>query len=136
MRLTKGELRKIQSPLVEFIGYALDLEGMITLSVTLGEASTRTIVLVNFLVIKIPNTYNIIFGRPVQAVHRAVVFVLYFKMKFPTPSGIGVVKRDQRVARECYTTSLKMKRVLPIELLVVQDERKGRGKPVDELEKV
>jgi hypothetical protein len=28
-------------------------------------------------------------------------------MKFPTEEGVGVKKGDQRMARECYNTSLK-----------------------------
>ena len=32
-------------------------------------------------------------------------------IKFPTTNGVGMVRGDQRVARECYSASMKQKTV-------------------------
>jgi hypothetical protein len=45
-------------------------------------------------------------------------------MKFPTEEGVGVEKGDQRMARECYNTSLKK---LP-EAMGLEEKTKGDGK--------
>ena len=59
-------------------------------------------------------------------------------IKFPTVSGIGMVRGDQRVAKQCYSASMKQKMVDNISLdeLEMHDEIFTRPKPSEELEPV
>ena len=59
-------------------------------------------------------------------------------IKFPTISGVGMVRGDQRVARECYLASMKQKAIDNIYLdeLDMRDEVHTRPEPSEELESV
>ena len=59
-------------------------------------------------------------------------------IKFPIVSGVGMVRGDQRVARECYSASMKQKAVDNIYLdeLDMRDEVLTRPEPSEELEPV
>ena len=59
-------------------------------------------------------------------------------IKFPTVSGVGMVRGDQRVARECYSASMKQKTVDNISLdeLNMSDKVFTRPEPSEELEPV
>lgn len=63
--------------------------------------------MVKFLIIDGPSAYNAIFGRTAQAELKAVTSIPHHCMKFPTDEGIGVVRGEQKAARECYSMSLK-----------------------------
>ena len=60
---------------------------------------------------KIPHSvlsaYNILLGRPSLNVIRVVPSAYHMVIKFPTANGVGMVQGDQRVARECYSASMK-----------------------------
>ena len=59
-------------------------------------------------------------------------------VKFPTENGIGMVRGDQRVARECYVASMKQKVVDSIHMdeLDMRDELNTRPMSSEELESV
>ena len=59
-------------------------------------------------------------------------------IKFPTISGVGMVRGDQRVARECYSAFMRQKMVDNIYLneLDMRDEVHTRPEPPEELEPV
>ena len=59
-------------------------------------------------------------------------------IKFPTANGVGMVQGDQRVARECYSTSMKQKAVSNIYMdeLDMRDEVSIRPTPSEELESI
>ena len=65
--------------------------------------------MVDFMVIKIPSAYNVLLRRPNQNALRVVGSSPHLKVKFPTPYGIGEVRGDQQVARQCYNTIVKLK---------------------------
>ena len=56
-----------------------------------------------------PSSYNVIIGRPTLSRWKAVTSTYYLKVKFPTDSGVGEVKGDQGLARECYQAVLAAK---------------------------
>ena len=62
---------------------------------------------VRFLVVDAPSAYNILLGRPSLNAIRAIPFAYHMVIKFPTANGVGMVRGDQGVARECYSTSMK-----------------------------
>ena len=69
---------------------------------------------------------------------KAIPSAYHMMIKFPTTSGVGMVRGDQRVARECYSGSMKQKAVDNIYLdeLDMRDEVSTRLEPLEELESV
>ena len=56
-----------------------------------------------------PSSYNVIIRRPTLNKWKAATSTYYQKMKFPTDDGVGEVKGDQVLARECYQAVLAAK---------------------------
>jgi hypothetical protein len=54
-------------------------------------------------------TYNAILERGTLNAIEAVVSTYHLMMKFPTERGIGEERGHQRIARECYSATLKGK---------------------------
>ena len=59
-------------------------------------------------------------------------------IKFPTANGVGMVRGDQRVARECYSASMKQKAIssVYIDEHDMRDEVSVRPTPSEELETI
>ena len=49
-----------------------------------------------------PSSYNVIIGRFTLKKWKAATSTYCLKVKFPTDNGVGEVRRDQILARECY----------------------------------
>ena len=58
------------------------------------------------MVVKGRSSYNAILGRPILVAMRAVTSIYHLCLKFPTPSGVGVIRGNRYEARTCYTTSV------------------------------
>ena len=74
---------------------------------------------IKFLTVDAPSACNMFLGRPSLNAIRAIPSAYHMVVKFPTENGVGMVRGDQRVARECYLTSMKQKAVDSIHM----DER-------------
>ena len=61
---------------------------------------------IDFLIVDFPSTYNIILERPALNRLRAATLAYYLKVKFPTTHGVGEIRGDQVLARECYQATL------------------------------
>ena len=61
---------------------------------------------IDFLVVDCPSSYNVIIGQPTLNKFKASNSTYYLKMKFPTENGVGEVRGDQVLARECYQVAL------------------------------
>ena len=85
-----------------------------------------------------PSAYNILLGRPSLNVVRAIPSAYHMVIKFPTTNGIGMVRGNQRIARECYSASTKQKAVGSIYMdeLDIRDEVGIRTTPAEELEPI
>ena len=77
-----------------------------TLTVTAGSYPVQLTRQVDFLVVDCPSSYNVIIGRPILNKWKAATSTYCLKVKFPTDEGIGEVKGDQVLARECYQAVL------------------------------
>ena len=84
-------------------------KGIVTLTVTVGTHSRQLICSLDFLVVDYPSSYNVIIGRPKLNCWKAATFTYCLKVKFPTENGVGEVKGDQVLARECYQAVLAIK---------------------------
>ncbi|GFZ16176.1 hypothetical protein Acr_25g0005850 [Actinidia rufa] len=62
----------------------------------------------DFIVVDCPSPYNAILGRPTLGGIKAITSTYHLKMKFPTLTGIGEVKGDQKVARQCFISAMKV----------------------------
>ena len=53
-----------------------------------------------------PSSYNVTIGRPTLNRWKAAMSTYCLKVKFPTDNGVGEVRGDQILARECYQAVL------------------------------
>ena len=106
MKLDKKKIRPFTSPLVSFTRDRIVPKGIVTLTMMAGTYSAQVTKEVDFLNIDCPSTYNIILGRLALNRLRATTSTYYLKVKFPTAHGIGEIKGDQVLAKECYQVAL------------------------------
>ena len=112
--------------------------GSIQLVLTLGDLPCQATTTVRFLIIDAPSAYNMLLGRPSLNTIRAIPFAYHMVIKFPTANGVGIVRGNQRIARECYSASMKQKTVdnIYMDELDMRDEVSTRPAPSKELEPV
>ena len=112
--------------------------GSIQLVLTLGDPPCQATTAVKFLIVDSPSAYNVLLGRPSLNAIKAIPSAYHMVIKFPTSNGVGMVRGDQRVARECYSASMKQKAVdnIYVDELDMRDEVNTRPEPSEELEPV
>ena len=112
--------------------------GSIQLVLTLGEPPCQATTTARFLIVDASSAYNMLLGRPSLNAIKAIPSAYHMMIKFPTESRVGMVRGDQRVARECYSTSVKQKVVdnVYMDELDMHDEVLTRPEPSEELEPV
>ena len=109
LKLDPKRLRPFDSPLVYFSGDRVYPRGIVTLTVTVGTYLAQLTRQLDFLVMDCPSSDNVIIGRPTLNKWKAATSTYCLKVKFPTDNGIGEVKGDQVLARECYQAVLAAK---------------------------
>ncbi|KAK3010982.1 hypothetical protein RJ639_011172 [Escallonia herrerae] len=115
MNIPSDRLRKIDTPLY-------------------GTPPNQAKLMLDFMVVRVPSAYNAILGRTTLNQLRAVVSTYHMKMKFPTENGVGEVKGDQAVARQCYMASCQNRANETLVIEDLRDETKvERGKPAEDL---
>ncbi|KAK3036832.1 hypothetical protein RJ639_031310 [Escallonia herrerae] len=134
MNIQPDRLQKIDTPLYGLSNHPVVCEEIIALLVTVGAPPTQAKLMLDFMVVLIPSAYNAILGRTALNQLRAVVSTYHMKMKFPTENGVGEVKGDQVVARQCYMASCRNRANETLMIEDLRDETKvERGKPVEDL---
>ena len=118
------------APLVGFTGDKVCPVGIITLPITIGTYPKQVFKTVDFLIVDCPSAYNAIIGRPTLNRLRAVTSTYHLLVKFPTEHGVGEVRGDQIVARECYLASLGTEGE---NQTMTMEERKTLVEPSEEL---
>jgi len=106
MKLDKKRIKPFTSPLVSFTGDKIVPRGIVTLTIIAGTYPAQVTKEIDFLIIDCPSTYNIILGRPTLNKLRATTSTYYLKVKFPIAHGVGEMKGDQVLTRECYQATL------------------------------
>ena len=81
--------------------------GSIQPVLTLGEPPCHAITPVRFLIVDAPSAYNMLLGRPFPNAIRATPSAYHMVVEFPTANGVGMIRGDQHVARECYSASMR-----------------------------
>ena len=64
---------------------------------------------VEFTVVNLPMTYNVIQGRPSLNTAKAIISTYYLNIKFPTGHDISEICGNQAVARVCSVQAAKAK---------------------------
>ncbi|XP_075659025.1 uncharacterized protein LOC142628875 [Castanea sativa] len=109
LKLDLGRLRPFDSPIVSFSGDRVYPKGIVTLTVTVGTYPKQLTCQLDFLVVDCPSSYNMIIGRPTLNRWKSATSTYCLKVKFPIENGVGEVKRDKILARECYQIVLAAK---------------------------
>ena len=124
MDIGREKLDPVNTHLRGFSGEKVLPLGSIQLVLTLGEPPCQATTTARFLIVDAPSAYNMLLGRPSLNAIKAIPSAYHMMIKFPTVSGVGMVRGDQRVARECYTASMKQKAVDNVNMdeLDIRDE--------------
>ena len=109
LKLDPRRLRSFDSPLVSFSGDRVYPRGIVMLTVTVRTYPAQLTHQLDFLVVDCPLSYNVIIGRPTLNKWKAATSTYCLKVKFATDNGVGEVKGDQVLARECYQAVLDAK---------------------------
>uniref|UniRef100_A0A2N9FDC4 Uncharacterized protein n=1 Tax=Fagus sylvatica TaxID=28930 RepID=A0A2N9FDC4_FAGSY len=133
MRIGKDQLRPIETPLVGFAGTSVYPLGIISLQIVAGTYPKQATKKVEFLVVDCPSAYNVIIGRPTLNRLQAVTSTYHLLVRFPTEQGIGEMKGDQAMARECYLTSVSADQV---HQTLIVEERRNFAEPTEKLEEI
>ncbi|XP_074347888.1 uncharacterized protein LOC141686735 [Apium graveolens] len=97
-----------EDPLYGF-GYNLvPIQGTLYLPVIFGTAPNQVTHIIKFYVINTPSSYYGIIGRSALSMMQAITSISHLKIKFPTPTRVGEIKRDYGVAETCYSQGLVM----------------------------
>ena len=138
MGIGRERLEPVSTHLRGFSGEKVLPLGSIQLVLTLGDPPCQATTTARFLIIDALSAYNMLLGRPSLNAIKAIPSAYHMMIKFPTVSGVGMVRGDQRVARECYSASMKQKAVdnIYMDELDMRDEVLTRLEPSEELEPV
>ena len=138
MGIGRKKLELVSTHLRGFSGKKVLPLGSIQLVLTLGHPPCQATTTVRFLIVDAPSSYNMLLGKPSLNAIKVIPSTYHMMIKFPTTSRVGMVRGDQRVAKECYLASVKQKAVDNIYLdeLDMRDEVNTRPEPSKELEPV
>ena len=109
LKLDPKRLGPFESPLVSFSGDMVYPKGIVMLTITVGTHLKQLTRQLEFLVVDCPLSYNVIIGRPTLNRWKTATSTYCLKVKFPIDNGVGKVKGDQVLARECYQVILTAK---------------------------
>ncbi|XP_019181978.1 PREDICTED: uncharacterized protein LOC109177132 [Ipomoea nil] len=141
MGLTREQLNLVKTPLAGFTGDSVEAEGSITLPVEIGSYPDVQKLSMKFIVVNLAYSHNAILGRPGLEDLGALISIEHLCLKFRTPSGIGTVRCDRRVARDCYLQACRGmgKREMQVHEITERPPKKvmiPRPEPAVELEEV
>ena len=134
MGIGREKLQPVNAYLRGFSGERVLPLGSVQLVLTLRDPSCRATTTVRFLVVDAPSAYNMLLGRPFLNAIRVVPSAYLMVIKFL----VGMVQGNQRIAKECYSVSMKQNMVdnIYMDELDMQDEVTTRPAPSEELEPV
>ena len=138
MDIGREKLDPVNTHMRGFSGEKVLPLGSIQFVLTLGEPPCQATTTARFLIVDAPSAYNMLLGRPSLNAIKAIPSAYHMMIKFPTVNGVGMVRGDQRVAREFYTASMKQKAVdnVNVDELDMRDEVLTRPEPSEELEPI
>ena len=138
MGIGREKLELVNAYLRGFSGERVLPPGSIQLVLTLSDPPCQVTTTVRFLIVDALSAYNMLPGWPSLNTIKATPSAYHMVIKFPTANGVGMVRGNQRVARECYSASMKQNMVdnIYMDELDMRDEVSTRPTPSEELEPV
>ena len=138
MGIGREKLEPVNACLRGFSGERVLPLGSVQLVLTLGDPPCQATATVRFLIVDAPSAYYMLLGRPSLNAIRVVPSAYHMVIKFPTANGVGMVRGNQRIARECYSASMKQNTVDNIYMneLNMRDEVTTQLAPSEELKPV
>ena len=138
MGIKREKLEPVNAHLLGFSGEKILPLWSIQLVLTLGDPSCQATTTIKFLIMDAPSAYNMLLGKPSLNVIRTIPSFYHMVVKSSSENGVRMVRGDQRIARECYLTSMKQKAVDSIHMdeLDMRDELNTRPMPLEKLEPV
>ena len=138
MGIGRKKLDPVKACLCGFSGERVLPLGSVQLVLTLGDPPCQATTTVRFLVVYASSAYNMLLGRPSLNAIRVIPFAYHMVIKFPTANGVGMVRGNQRIAKECYSASMKINTVdnIYMDELDMRDEVTTRPVPSEELEPI
>ena len=138
MDIGRERLEPVNTHLRGFSGEKVLPLGSIQLVLTLGDPPSQATTTARFLVVDAPSAYNMLLGKPSLNAIKSISSAYHMMIKFTTVRGVGMVRGDQRVAKECYSASVNQKADDNIYLdeLDMHDEVLTRPEPSEELKPV
>ena len=121
------------APLVGFGGTRVFLLGVVTLSVMVGDYPQQITKDVTFLVVDYSSAYNAILGRLILNLWKVVTSIYHLMIKFPTNYGVGELRGNQVMTRECYITMLETN---DHQQTMCIEEQWAIAEPIEEIEEV
>ena len=91
----REKLEPVNTHLWGFSGEKVLPLGSIQLVLTLGKPPFQATTTIRFLIVDASSAYNMLLGRPSLDVIKAIPFAYHMMIKFPTESGVGMVREDQ-----------------------------------------
>ena len=124
MGIGREKLEPTSTHLRGFFGEKVLPLGSLQLVLTLGDPSCQATTTVRFLVVDAPSANNVLLGRPSLNAIKSIPSAYHMVIKFPITNGVGMVRVDQGMARECYTALMKQKAVdnIYVDKLDMRDE--------------
>ena len=107
MGIRREKLEPVNACLRGFSGERVLPLGSVQIVLTLGDPPCQATTTVRFLIVDASSAYNMLLGRPSLNAIRTVPSAYHMVIKFPTENGVGMVRGNQRIARECYSASMK-----------------------------
>ena len=95
MDIGREKLDPVNTHLRGFSGEKVLPLGSIQLVLTLGEPPCQAMTIMRFLIVDAPSAYNILLGRPSLNAIKAIPSAYHMMIKFPTVSGVGMVRGYQ-----------------------------------------
>ena len=138
MGIGREKLDPVNACLRGFPGERVLTLGSVQLVLTLGDLPCQATTMVRFLIVDTPSAYNMLLGRPSPNAIRAFPSAYHKVIKFPTINGVGMVRGNQHIARECYSASINQITIdnIYMDELDMRDEVTTRPTPSEELEHV
>jgi len=97
-------------PIYGFSGEKVSTRGFIDLHAVFRKGRQTKTILVRYLVVEAPTSYNVLLRRPSLNTLGAAVSTPHLAMKFSSSSSeIITIHTDQRLVRECYIANLRSK---------------------------
>lgn len=99
-------LQKYDGLIYGFNNQPILVEGVLTLNVAFGGVQTYVTPSVCFLIVKMTSSFNIVIGQPTLIEIQIIISQFHLCMKFTTFVGIATLRRNKKIARHYYMTSI------------------------------